>query len=379
MLPKTIVLQRAVHRGLEVLLLRFSYDRELINIAKKNGACYSKTFNAWYVPASKANLHLMFKIFKGKAWLDIDDLKKKKVRNTEQQKGSKKTIELPQLSESLHADIKRFQAWMEHRHYSPRTVSVYTMCVQQFLRFHDSPKPTEIVKKHLIDFNQGYIIQQGLSTSYQNQFVNALKLYLREMCGLPIPEEDLERPRKEKKLPNVLCKEEVQAIFRAVPNMKHRFILQMIYACGLRIGELTRLQIADIDRNRKAIHIRRSKGYKDRYIPLPESIEKILTHYLNLYAPKTYLVEGQQLGLPYSPKSVQSIIKRAAFKAGIHKPVTPHWSRHSYATHLMDSGTDTRYIQILLGHQSIKTTEIYTHVSNSQLRHINSPMDDMDI
>jgi integrase/recombinase XerD len=379
MLSKTIVLEKTVHREQNVYLLRFPYDRELIELAKKTGARFSKTHTCWYVPESKETLNLLFEVFKGRAWLDIQALKKKKVRNTVHQKREKNAIELPQLSDELHADTNRFRRWLEHRNYSPRTVAVYTMCVQQFFRFHHNPAPAEVAKEHLIAFNLGYILKQGLSTSYQNQFVNALKLYLREMYRLPIPEEDLERPRKEKKLPNVLNKEEVQAIFHAVANTKHRFVLQIIYACGLRIGELIHLQLTDIDMTRKTLHIRRSKGFKDRQIPLPKSIEKMLPHYLSMYAPKTYLIEGHEIGKPYSTKSVQIILKRAVWNAGINKPVTPHWLRHSYATHLMDAGTDTRYIQILLGHQSIKTTEIYTHVSNSQLRNITSPMDDMDI
>ena len=379
MLSKTIVLERTVHREQYVLLLRFPYDRELIELAKKSGARFSKTHTAWYVPESKETLNLLFEVFKGFAWLDIQALKKKKVRNTVHEKREKNATELPQLSEERHADTNRFRRWMEHRNYSPRTVSVYTMCVQQFFRFHHNPAPAEVAKDHLIAFNLGYILKQGLSTSYQNQFVNALKLYLREMHRLPIPEEDLERPRKEKRLPGILSKQEVAQLLTCTWNVKHKLMLSITYACGMRRSELLQLKLSDIDRQRRVITIRQSKGRKDRIVPLPHSIEKQLDNYFKYEKPQQYLIEGIKPGEQYSEASFQQVMKQSIKRAGITKKATLHTLRHSYATHLLEGGTDLRYIQTLLGHNSSKTTEIYTNVSSKKMQEIRSPLDDLEI
>jgi len=197
--------------------------------------------------------------------------------------------------------------------------------------------------------------------------------------GLRVETDMLERPRREKKLPNVLSKQEVQLLLQHTKNVKHKTMLSFVYACGLRIGELINLRISDIDFDRKTIHIKLSKGYKDRVIGLPQIIESMLKQYFKLYRPKTFVIEGDHPGKIYSSRSAQQVLKKSVTLAGITKPVTMHWLRHSYATHLLEAGTDTRYIQVLLGHSSIKTTEIYTHVSTNQIKNIPSPLDDLDI
>ncbi len=178
-------------------------------------------------------------------------------------------------------------------------------------------------------------------------------------------------------MPNVLSKEEVKLILNAHSNLKHKMMLSLIYSCGLRCGELLALQPVHIDSKRKIVLLKNAKGKKDRIAPLSLKILEMLREYYTLFKPEKYLFEGQIKGEPYNDRSLQQVLKQALKKTKITKPVTLHWLRHSYATHLLESGTDLRYIQELLGHSSSKTTEIYTHVSTKSLEQIKSPFDDL--
>lgn len=377
---KTIVLKRQEHRGASVLMLYFPKDQQIIDLCKRAGANFSATNKGWYIPDKKENINGLFELFRGIAWLDLSDLHKKLVRNEPAKKqGKVPLVTLETLSEVDQQHIDRFRQWLEHKHYSNLTIKSYTECVRTFFRFHKGVLPEQITKTHLIQFNQGYIIKRKYSTTYQNQFVNALKLYLKEMFRLPIPEEDLERPRKEKKLPNVLSKEEVALLLKKTTNIKHKLLLSITYACGMRRAEVLHLKLEEIDLNRQVIFIRQSKGKKDRMIPLPVSIRAQLQAYLLAYQPVVYLFEGTQAGKPYSEGSFQALMQQALERAGITRKVSLHTLRHSYATHLLESGTDLRYIQELLGHSSSKTTEIYTHVSAKKISEIRSPLDDLQI
>ena len=235
---------------------------------------------------------------------------------------------------------------------------------------------TAISNDDLIDFNNNYILKNNFSSSFQNQVVNAVKLYFSAIQHKKIDVELIHRTRREKVLPNVLSKEEVKAILDAPYNLKHRAMLAMIYSCGLRRGELLSLTKFDIDSKRMVVIIRMAKGKKDRIVPLSPKILNLLRDYYKSYNPKEFLFEGQSGG-KYSEKSLENVFKQSLFKARNKKPVTLHWLRHSYATHLLESGTDLRYIQDLLGHKSSKTTEIYTHVSTKNIQNIRSPFDDL--
>ena len=185
----------------------------------------------------------------------------------------------------------------------------------------------------------------------------------------------LHRPKREKLLPNVLSKEEVKQILDAHSNLKHKAMLSLIYSCGLRCGELLSMRPVHIDSKRGIVIIKQAKGKKDRIVPLSPKILEMLRQYFQDFQPQSYLFEGQEKGNPYDERSLQLVLKQALVKVKITKPVTLHWLRHSYATHLLESGTDLRYIQELLGHKSSKTTEIYTHVSTKNLQKIISPFD----
>ncbi|MEK6480131.1 tyrosine-type recombinase/integrase [Catalinimonas sp. 4WD22] len=198
--------------------------------------------------------------------------------------------------------------------------------------------------------------------------------YYEQILKRPRTYYQIDRPRKEYRLPVVLSKHEVGAILKQVRNRKHHAILSTIYASGLRISEVIRLKIKDIDSKRMVLVVRQGKGKKDRQVPLSKHLLQELRTYYQEYQPKDYLFEGEKGGA-YSKSSIQQIFRRAKKAVGIQKKATVHTLRHSYATHLLESGTDLRMIQVLLGHNSVKTTEIYTHVSQRYIQSVVSPFD----
>ena len=187
----------------------------------------------------------------------------------------------------------------------------------------------------------------------------------------------IHRPKSSKILPNVLSKEEVKMILQAIGNLKHKAMLSLIYSCGLRRSELLKLRPGDIDAKRMLVIIKQAKGRKDRIVPLSQKILDILREYFKVYAPKYWLFEGQDGQSAYDERSLQNVLKQALQRSKINKPVTLHWLRHSYATHLLENGTDLRYIQEILGHSSSRTTEIYTHVSTRSIQNVISPYDSL--
>jgi integrase/recombinase XerD len=273
--------------------------------------------------------------------------------------------------------LQQFQNYLEQRRYSKNTIITYLECLRVFTAFHSTKLLSEITLKDVYLFNTEYILKKNCSSSYQNQVINSIKLFYRSQYKKKLDIEQIERPRREKKLPNVLSKQEVKRIIQAPVNLKHRLMLCLIYACGLRRSELLNLVPREIHSDRNLLIIRQSKGKKDRIVPISNNLIEQLREYYKVYKPNVYLFEGQTPGEQYSDRSLQLVLKSAVKKAKINKPVTLHWLRHSYATHLLESGTDLRYIQELLGHSSSKTTEIYTHVSIRNIQQIRSPFDDL--
>jgi integrase/recombinase XerD len=273
--------------------------------------------------------------------------------------------------------IETFKRYLLSKRYSPNTINTYCEALKSFLIFCNTKAVKDITNDDVILYNNNYILKHNLSSSYQNQIVNAIKLYFKIVKETAIEIDKIHRPRREKALPNVLSKEEVKQIITSPTNLKHKTMLSLIYSCGLRCGELLALQPHHIDSKRNIVLLKNSKGKKDRIVPLSPKILELLREYYKVYQPKTYLFEGQKKGAPYEARSIQQVLKQALQKTDIKKPATLHWLRHSYATHLLESGTDLRYIQELLGHNSSKTTEIYTHVSTKNIQQIKSPFDDL--
>ncbi len=275
------------------------------------------------------------------------------------------------------ASMETFKRYLLSKRYSPNTINTYSEALKSFLTFCNTKAIKEITNEDVIAYNNDYILKHNLSSSYQNQIVNAIKLYFKIVKETAIEIDKIHRPKREKVLPNVLSKAEVKLIIHSPTNLKHKTMLSLIYSCGLRCGELLALEPHHIDSKRNIVLLKNSKGKKDRIVPLSPKILELLREYYIIYKPKTYLFEGKNADQPYDARSLQQVLKQALQKTGIKKPATLHWLRHSYATHLLESGTDLRYIQELLGHNSSKTTEIYTHVSTKNIQQIKSPFDDL--
>jgi integrase/recombinase XerD len=370
----TIILDTIEHHGLQIILIKFPYNENLIGITKKIPlAKWSSTLNSWYVPFSKEKLESIEKIFEGHAVVD----KKNVVTKFQKVINSSAVVKNNELKNNVAQNIEKFKIWMSSRRYSQSTIGTYLDTLRTFFKFYNHKDFSEITNDDIIYFNNDFVISNGYSASYQNQLVNALKLFYQTIQHRTLDIDLIHRPKRAKVLPNVLSKEEVAAIIKVHANTKHRIMLSLIYACGLRRCELLNLKPLDIDSKRRLLIIHQSKGRKDRVVPISIKIIELLRDYYITYKPKTWLFEGQIRGEQYSETSLQDVLKTALRKAGIKKPVTLHWLRHSYATHLLESGTDLRFIQELLGHKSSKTTEIYTHVSTKSIQNIKSPFDDL--
>jgi integrase/recombinase XerD len=262
--------------------------------------------------------------------------------------------------------------------YSERTIKTYKSLFEEFINHYPTQEIDKLDEPKIVAFCQYLVIDRKVSASYQNQAINAIKFYYERVLGGQRKFYSLQRPDKEKALPTVLSTGEITDILKATENLKHKAILTVIYSAGLRIGELISLKIKDIDSERMQIRVEQGKGKKDRYTLLSPKTLELLRSYFKEYQPKEYLFEGQDGG-QYSARSVQTFFKEICQKAGIKKKVSVHTLRHSFATHLLENGTDLRYIQALLGHESSKTTEIYTHVTTKGFDKIKSPLEDLDI
>lgn len=372
---ENIIAQRVVHEKEIKIALQFPYNQNLINEIKKiQESKWSYSQKAWLLPDSKEKLDELKELINGIALLNIDKLNQPPPQ-LPQLKVSASNY-LPTITKEGLEKMDRFKSWMRSRRYSESTLNTYAEALIIFLRFYSEKKLEEISNDDLIQFNNDYILKNGLSASYQNQIVNSIKLFFQTIQNRKMEVELIHRPKTPKLLPNVLSKEEVKSILTANGNLKHKSMLSLIYSCGLRRSELLNLQLTQVDSKRKLLIIKQSKGRKDRIVPLSEKIIEMLREYYLAFKPKQWLFEGQTGG-QYSAKSLACVLKQALAKAKINKPVSLHWLRHSYATHLLESGTDLRFIQELLGHGSSRTTEIYTHVSTKSLQNIKSPFDDL--
>ena len=381
MKPK-LTLSKGLHENRKVVFLAFAKDYRLIQEIKKlPGATWSQSQGKWYIPDEQFDLSETFESLKELFYIDYSLLKKPvpAAANLNPSVKGKRNYDIPgELTPAASREIAKFVAWMKQKRYSDRTVKSYTMSIKTFLKFYAGKPIEEITNKDLIEFNSQFIIGNGLSASFQNQILSGVKLFYSRLYKVKLDIDEIERPRRSRKLPNVLSKEEVKRIIEAPTNLKHRVMLSLLYACGLRRSELLNLRPGHVDSKRGLLIILNAKGQKDRVVPISSKTIDLLREYYKNYKPKVWLFEGQTAGIAYSGESLRNVLQFALEKTKISKPVTLHWLRHSYATHLLESGTDLRFIQELLGHKSSKTTEIYTHVSTESLKKIRSPFDDLD-
>jgi integrase/recombinase XerD len=383
-----IKLASATHRDQKIILIQFEKNDAIVTTLRANFKTFawSKTFSSWYIVRSSDFLNQFFKCFRGKFFIDYGAVEKVQLINTLNAKSLSSVIHnerakskpiLAPLNETQTKAIEQFVGYLKSIRYAENTIGTYSDAVKIFFRFFSDRTIDSLEASDITFFNNNYILKYGYSASYQNQVVNAIKLFFRVVQNTKMEIESIERPRREHRLPNVLSKEEVKLILQSLENKKHVAMLSLIYACGLRRSELLSLSLKDIHSDRNLLIINQSKGKKDRVVPISDKLILLLREYYLQYKPKKWLFEGQLPFSQYSERSLELVLKKSVTIANIKKPVTLHWLRHSYATHLMESGTDLRFIQELLGHKSSKTTEIYTHVSTKSIQQIKSPFDDL--
>ena len=330
------------------VIIRVPYDQELIKKIKTiSGRKWNPQGKYWEVPYSDGLIEKLQKLF----------------------------------GENLVIDpyfyLIPLQKELSIRRYSRRTINSYIRYNRDFLLFANK-NPEEIENEDIKKYLYYMVDKKNISASTLNIIINALRFYYGEILKRKFIYE-IKRPRKDRKLPVVLSREEIAKILSSVDNIKHKTILMLAYSTGLRVSEVIRLKPEDIYSKRKLIHIKGSKGRKDRYTLLSETVLKTLREYWNKYRPQKWLFEGAREEKHLSARTADKIFKIACNKAGITKKVSFHSLRHSFAAHLLEGGTDLRYIQELLGHAHSKTTEVYTHVSRKNLGKIVSPIDTINL
>ena len=357
-----------IHRQQKIIKAAFAYDRELIALIKsQKSARWSQSMQSWYFPKKDFQLNRFYQSFKGKAFIDYSQLQKKSSTapfSKKVPKESKPEIQLP----------KGFKEQLILKRYSQNTVKTYCSCLLKF-KGHFKGQDIDSLSKEEINTFLLYLVQEKkVSPSTQNQYINAIKFYYEKVLKQPRMAYVLERPNRAKKLPKVLTEQEVLMILKNSPNCKHKTILSLLYSAGLRVGELIGLRVQDVVWDKNYLFVRGGKGKKDRITLLSEHVAFLLRKYLQKYKPNYWVIENHERK-QYSSSSVRAILKNSTKKAALRKRVNPHMLRHSFASHLLEKGTDLRYIQELLGHGSSKTTEIYTHVSKKSLANIKNPLD----
>lgn len=331
------------------IALIFDYDKDIIALIKQiKGRKWSQSRKTWHIPFQDNATEILNKRFKGK----LEFIEKK----------------------TQHIFPPEYLETLELKNYSEATIKTYRLHFLRFLKHFPSTELKDISKEQIREYLLYLVQKKKYSTSAQNQAINSIKFYYEKVLGKPVEKYYVPRPRKEKKLPEVLSEEEVTRILKEIKNLKHQCIIYLIYSAGLRLTEVVHLKIGDIHSDRKQIFIRSAKGNKDRYGILSDTVIEILREYYKKYKPRFWLFESRPK-LQFSKRAIQKLFKKAVIKSGIKKKATIHTLRHSFATHLLESGTDLRYVQHLLGHKNLKTTERYTHVSKNAIDKIISPLD----
>jgi site-specific recombinase XerD len=365
----TVTVDKSYRNQVAVLTLSCPKNFELIQVLKSQlRAVWSNSKSYWYLPYSEEQVKLVKEYLSANFHLDFSPLYQ--------------TLEYEAhyffgitLDKKAYDSLDHFSTYLKTNRYSESTIETYKSLVYLYLKFMKSQNLMAIDSKSVELFSYNFIVKPKKSISYQNQAINALKTYFK-FLKLDFEVHLIERPRKEKKLPIILSSAEIKRLIDCTTNLKHKALLSLIYSAGLRISEAIHMKLTDIDSTRMLIHVKNAKGKKDRYTLLSDKVLVLLREYYAVYTPKEYLFEGQN-SAQYSDRTAQMVLKNAAKRAGIKKPITLHSLRHSFATHLLENGTDIRYIQNLLGHSSPKTTMIYTHVSEQSIQKIKNPFDSL--
>ncbi len=269
---------------------------------------------------------------------------------------------------------KRYLQDLRLRNYAPKTLKAYVQCVSLFARYFKR-SPEQLGPEHIRQYQLYLVEEKKCSWSYFNQTVCALRFLYRNTLGRDWAITHIPFPRKQKRLPVVLSRDEVAGLLAAVRSRKYRTILSLCHGAGLRISEAIHLRVTDIDSKRMMIRVRQAKGHKDRYVMLSVKLLELLREYWRAERPASWLFPGRCKDHPLDASTLQHVCRLALRDSGITKPVTPHTLRHSFASHLLESGANIRTIQLLLGHRSLQTTALYTHVSEKSINETVSPFD----
>tara|TARA_B100000508_G_C11432986_1_gene264423 strand:- start:36 stop:1166 length:1131 start_codon:yes stop_codon:yes gene_type:complete len=328
------------------------------------------------VPNHPTHFQELLDTFKGHVWLDLEKFTGNSY-GKEALPLSMEALRNRDLPKAWKQCPEAFYDALEMRRYSLQTAKTYISLFERFLNAYPDQSADQLSEVEITAFLKEKHKEQ-ISDSLLNLYINAIKFYYEVVKGMPHRFYAIRRPQKKQRLPVVLSKAEVERMFQHCFNIKHRCIIGLLYSAGLRRSELLNLKVHDVDSDRMCIHLRAAKGGKDRMVLLSKKLLKELRIYYKAYRPKEYLFEGPG-GKIYTGSSVLRVVQQLSDCAKIKKKVTPHTLRHSFATHLLEAGTDLRYIQVLLGHNSSKTTEIYTHVATKQLGRIESPLDSLNL
>jgi integrase/recombinase XerD len=361
-----ITLKPKFHNKAEQILIGFKYDAKIIDLVRTiPNRKWSQRLQSWYIPRTSEGLQTIKKVLHH---YHIDDSRLQK------RPPIYMAHDISLLTQEQKDILNGFYKYLRGKRYSASTINSYSFLTADFIAYFHNETIASLNNRHVELYIEDVYIRRQYSISKQRQFISALKIFIRYYPRITMEALHLVRPKRDKTLPTVLAIEEVIAIIRVTKNLKHRAIIALIYSCGLRISELIDLELSHIDVNRRQITIKNAKGRKDRYVIIADSFLPLLHNYLGTYNPKHYFAEGQSHG-KYSAESIRAFLKKSCRLAQIRKRVTPHTLRHSYATHLLEQGTDIRYIQALLGHAKPETTMIYTHVAKKDLLAISSPLD----
>ena len=348
---------------IQITLLPGFTERELDVVRSLPGRRYDARRRVWIVPHGEAAIGTLAGTLGGSAVRILDGSAKGKSGD----------------SDSPSEILEQVRDALTVRGYSPGTRKVYLGHLRRFLEWCGGGSPQ--LPADAVGEGEAYILEllrkRGISRSYQNQVVSALRFLCEEVLGEPRLALRIPRPKKERRLPTVLSPEEVDRMIRKARNPKQRLILMLLYSAGLRVGEVVRLAPEDLDLERGLIRVHQGKGRKDRYTLLARRAVDVVGVYRDAYPTDRWLFPGDRPGRHLTTRSVQRVVKKAAEAAGLAKTVTAHTLRHSFATHLLEGGTNLRVIQELLGHKSAGTTQLYTHVARSTLESVRSPLDNL--
>ncbi len=374
---KAIRVRKSMHRGTDIWELHFPYDAKLVQLVRGYGGVkWSHSKRCWYGPGTEEFMRHIKTITNCEVETDESP---QEANATSYYPKVKSPEDTPAASHEIQRQVEKFIRQMETERLSKSTVKTYSDALRIFLEHIHPSTPEQVSNEDVNRFLHQYAFQRKLSISWHRTLISALKLYFRRFEGRKLDPEHIRYPKKDKLLPHVLDQKDIEKMLRLTTNIKHRCMLSLIYACGLRRGDLLNLKPQDIDGKRQQLFIRGGKGRKDRIVRIPPKMIEALRDYYKEYRPKFWLFEGQKSGEKYSERSIQLVMKQALERAGLRTDASLHWLRHSFATHTLENGVDITYIKEMLGHSSIRTTEIYTHVSNEKMRQIRSPFEDLDL